>query len=54
VGHMRNYGSDFGDKLKKACLEYDKYLPSEVVSSEEFKRYGLKDDWVFICRKACQ
>jgi predicted SAM-dependent methyltransferase len=54
VGHMRNYGIDFEDKLKKACLEYDKYLPSEVVSSEEFKRYGLKDDWVFICRKACQ
>ncbi len=51
IDHVRNYGGDFDEKLTQIGFQFEKYHPSEIVSKEQFCRFGLKDDPVYICKK---
>ncbi|MEM6522850.1 MAG: class I SAM-dependent methyltransferase [Bacteroidota bacterium] len=50
--HVRLYGKDYPDRIRKAGFEVNEDNFIESFSSEEIKRYSLvKDEVIFLCKK---
>lgn len=50
--HVRIYGMDFSERLKKTGFAVSIYSVAEHYSDEQIKKYGLlKDEKIFLCRK---
>jgi hypothetical protein len=41
--HVRLFGKDYPDWLRRAGFQVDEYIPSEHFSDEEIKRYRLME-----------
>ncbi|MGM0477843.1 MAG: class I SAM-dependent methyltransferase [Bacteroidota bacterium] len=53
--HVRLFGRDYPEWLRKAGFEVDEYKPSDLFSSEEIERYRLmKNEVLYIAKKTDQ
>lgn len=50
--HVRRYGPDYADRLRKAGFLVDVSQTWDLADPAEIQRMGLKpDEWIFFCRK---
>lgn len=50
--HLRYYGKDFPDKLKKSGFQVQVYNTHDIIKSEHKRlKYGIKSEQIFVCKK---
>lgn len=50
--HVRKYGRDYPERLKRAGFSVTGVAVEEYFSPDEIERYGLsRQEWIFACRK---
>jgi SAM-dependent methyltransferase len=51
VDHVRIYGRDYVNRLKKAGFQANVKSPTDSFSNREIKRFGLKKEFIYQCTK---
>lgn len=49
--HVRKYGIDFAERVKQSGFILDFVKASEFLSERDIKKMGIKDDYIFHCKK---
>lgn len=49
--HVRNYGSDFKNRLEEAGFNVRVFFSTDVVNKKDIIRLGVKQEVIFLCRK---
>lgn len=52
--HVKLYGNDYCDRFQKYGFSISTFVPKDIVSEEEIKKYGfIEDDVIMVAKKNC-